>query len=451
MNYCRIIRTGCCALLLTIMPFVSQVNAATRAEATSIRLIDNNHVPKKIVVVMTSGTTSFVKNLFTIIKQINVEENLSSANRLKLHIIPSGGNPISSLGISAEDADKYVEVNPKYSSDDIWAQDCMELCAARTSGSDTLVPAVFDTNRGRGLAGLPRALADLWGLVYALNPSDAEAHGDYGGNIEVTPFDNVMVSGNTITPECKSFFEKMGYAGRMFNPDTSWLTVGHIDESMSFIPTSHVSGGYSIVKADPAYALDLVEAATDADFANLGNDAAFLKRVKAVLSAQRDNPEASTGTPEDDFIKMNRKIGEIVEKNAGDLKNFIRKVTNDENREFGEVSWPALYEGRNGPRPSGCCAFLPGVVNLTVLGTHLLVPACHFPPFDRIIEARFRAQGNKIHFIDDSAYHTSMGEIHCGTNVLRDLEHTVVTPARIQAIQRVKERFESLHTTPNLR
>ncbi|MFZ2957521.1 MAG: protein-arginine deiminase family protein [Candidatus Ozemobacteraceae bacterium] len=441
-----IVRKGLFAAVLSGLLFTGSAKCAARADVASLQLIDNNHVPKRIVVIHTSGTASFVKELFSIVKKINEEDNISAVDRLKLHIVPSSGNPISSLGISAADAEKYIEINPKYTSSDIWAQDCMEICAAYTAGSDKLVPAVFDTNRGRGLAGFPKALADFWGLAYTKNPSNESAHGDYGGNLEVTPFDNIMVSGNTITPACKAFFEKMGYAGRMFHPDTRWLTVGHIDEYLSFIPTSHVPGGYSIVKADPAYALDLLAAAADTDFAALDpSEAAFLKRVKGVLNAQRDNPNAAQGTPESDFIELNRKVGEIIDKSVGDLKNFVRKQTNDENRTFGEVSWPCFYEGRNGPRPSGCCAYLPGVVNLTVVGMHLLVPASHFPPFDRIIEARFRSQGNKVHFVDDRPYHNSMGEIHCGTNMLRDLERTVVTPARIQAVQRVKERFENIH------
>ncbi|RCK81737.1 MAG: peptidyl arginine deiminase, type II [Candidatus Ozemobacter sibiricus] len=421
--------------------------AAESLEAIDrIKFVSYNNAPQKVLVVHSYSTARFVKDLFNVIKEINEVENLSEADRIKLHIISSGGNPISQLGISAADAAKYVEVNPVFQSSDQWVQDCMELCSARKKGTNEYVPAVFDSVRGRGLGGLPPALAKLWDLVYFKNPATAQAHGDYGGNLEVTPFDDVLVAGNTITSQCKAYLEKWGYAGRMFNPDTRWLSVGHIDEYLMFIPTAHAPGGYSIVRADPQLALDLIAKAPDSEFATLNSsDRSFLLRVKAVLNQQYTDPNAGRGTAEGDFIELNYKIAEIIEQNVGQLKEFIRKVTNDPDRDFAEVAWPCVYEGYNGARPSSCHAYLPGVVNLTVLRNHLLVPATYFKPFDKLIEARFRAQGNIVHFIDDTPYHTAMGEIHCGTNVLRDLNKLVVTPKQVEKVQRIKAQFRVLH------
>ncbi|MBI3038964.1 hypothetical protein HYY75_07945 [bacterium] len=411
-----------------------------------LKLIDNNHAPQKILVIFTSGTSRFVKDLFNIIKKVNEAENLPESARIKLHIITSGGDPISQLGISQEDAEKYLEVNKKFSSGDIWVQDCMELCSAQLSQDGKFVPAVFDSNRGRGLSGLPKVLAEMWGLTYAKNPSNSMAHGDYGGNLEVVPFDDVLVSGNTITKPCKEFLEKAGYSGRMFNPETRWLTVGHIDEYLSFIPTPHAPRGYSIVRADPEYGLEVLSGASDEDFSKLDSgDRDFLLRVRAVIQAQKRNPNQGKGSSEDNFIALNRKIGEIIDKNVAQLKDYIRKVTNDPTRDFEEIAWPCFFEGRNGSTPSGCCAYLPGVVNLLVVRNHLVVPDCYFPPFNKIIEARFRSQGNKVHFIDDTPYHNSMGEVHCGTNVLRALDKIVLTKAQVAAVQAVKNRFNAVH------
>lgn len=420
-------------------------NAAPAADKIErIQLVNNNHVPQKLLVVYTYGNGPFVKDLFKVVKQINEQDRLPEADRLKLHIVTSGGDPVKELGISAEDAARYVEINPTFKSSDIWMQDCMELCSAWSGGKR--LQAVFDSNRGRGLAGLPKALADLWDLVYVKNPATQMSHGDYGGNLEVTPFDDIMVAGSTITAPCKAFFEKLGYAGRLATPDTRWLTVGHIDEYISFIPTAHAPGGYSIVKADPAYALEMLTNIDDTELDGIDrSDRDFLLRVKRVLNARLTDPEAGRGTAEGDFITMNRAIGEIIEKNAGELKQFIRTTVNAPDRDFAEVAWPSLYEGRGGARPTGCCAFLPGVVNLTVVRNHLLVPACHIPSFDRVIEARFRAQGNTVHFIDDEPYHDSMGEIHCGTNVLRDPNRTILSTRQVEAVQSVKSRFRSIH------
>lgn len=417
------------------------------AQIEELKLVDNNHTPQKVLVVHSYSTGSFVKDLFKVIKLINEKDNLSGEDVIKLHIVSSSGDPTSSLGISPEDAKKYIEVNDRFSSSDIWIQDCMELCSARYQGETEFVPAVFDSKRGRGLGRLPQVLSEMWNLAFAPNPSSQGAHGDYGGNIEVVPNEDILVTGNTITGPCKANFEKSGYKDRAFYPNTRWLTVGHIDEYLSFIPTAHAPGGFSIVRADPLYALQLLASAKDEDFDGLysSSDARLMKEVRDILNAERSNPEAGKGTAAGDFINLNRAISDIIEENVGKLKDMIRKVSNDPDREFEEVAWPSFFEGRGGSNPSGCHAFLPGVVNLLVLRNHLVVPACHFPPFDKAIQAKFRAQGNEVHFVDDMMYHNSMGEIHCGTNVLRRLDKVTFTKEHIEKVQRLKKIFKSIH------
>ncbi|MBF0407077.1 MAG: hypothetical protein HQM10_06975 [Candidatus Riflebacteria bacterium] len=444
-KFFRVLSTIC---FLSIFALCTMSAALAQAgDIARIKLVDNNHIPQKVVVVMTSGTNQFCRDLFATIKLINETGSLPAEETVKMHVIKGSSSldVVKTLGISTEDAKKYLEINEKFSSYDIWAQDCMELCSA-IDVNGSVFPAVFDSNRGRGLGALPKVLSEMWQLKYFKNPSGSQAHGDYGGNLEVVPNEDIMVAGDTITASCKAYFEKMGYAGRLFTPDTKWLNVGHIDEYLNYIPTLNAPNGYSIVKADPAYALDLVEYASDEDFAKLeSSDRSFLLKVRAALKAQRSDPSAAKGTSEGDFIELNLKIAEIIEKNVGELKSFITTVNNKENSRFGEVAWPCLYQGYNPANPSSCHAFLPGVVNLTVLRDHLLVPATYFPPFDKIVESRFRAQGNKVHFIDDSPYHSAMGEIHCGTNVIRSLDKLVFTKSQISRVNEVKNVFEKVH------
>ncbi|MDD3147809.1 MAG: protein-arginine deiminase family protein [Candidatus Riflebacteria bacterium] len=427
---------GCCTLDCSA--------AAPMTEVNRIKFNNNNHIPEKVLVVSGYGNQKFVKDLFDVIKKINTGDQLTGNDVVKLHIISGNGNPVPSLGISDADAKAYVEVNSQFSSSDIWMQDCMELCSAELKNGK-LVPAVFDSNRGRGLGRLPGVLSQMWDLVYFKNPSNSQSHGDYGGNLEVTPFDDILVVGDTITAPCKKFMEDNGYKGRMFLGNTKWLTVGHIDEYLSFIPTPWAPGGYSIVRADTAYALDLIKNAPDSELAKISNyDRNFLLKVKALLNEQMKDPNAGRGTSEGDFIALNYAINDIIEDAVGRLKQFIKTTTKEE-REFEEVAWPSLFEGSGTTNPRGCHAFLPGVVNLLVVRDHLIVPATHIPGFDKAIEARLKAQGNKVHFIDDTPYHTSMGEIHCGTNVLRDPARSIVTKARIKKVQEVRSRFRQIH------
>lgn len=414
-------------------------------KAVALKFISNNHVPLKVLVVNSYSTGQFVRDLFKVIREINREPFVPADEKIVLHIVSSSGDPTTSWGLTAEEK-KWVEVNPNFSSSDIWMQDCMELVAAKLADSNQWVPAVFDSQRGRGLARLPRVLADMWNLVYFSNPTTQGSHGDYGGNLEVVPFDDVLAPGNTITTPCKEYLKKMGYANRMFTPQASWLSVGHIDEYLSYIPTPHAPGGYSIVRADPNYALELLTNMPDSELNGLNSsDRGLLLRVRQVLQAQLENPNAGKGTTEGNFIELNRSISDIIERTVGELKNYIRSVTKDPDRDFAEVAWPCFFQGRGTTNPSGCHALLPGVVNMLVLRDHLVVPACNVPAFDKVIEARFRAQGNKVHFVNDQAYHNSMGEIHCGTNVLRHITKQVLTKKRVEAVQRVKQQFRAIH------
>jgi protein-arginine deiminase len=285
----------------------------------------------------------------------------------------------------------------------------------------------------------------MWDLVYFKNPSNYQLRGDYGGNLEVTPFDDIMVTGSTITDPCRRFFEENGYKGRMFIGDTNWLKVGHIDEYISFIPTAHAPGGYTIVRADTGMALDLIKNAPESEFAKVNSyDRSFLLEVKQVLNAQMKDPDYGKNTRAGEFIALNQWINDIIELNVGKLKEFVRKTSKDYDRDIEEVYWPTLYEGRMGASRS-CHAFLPGVVNLLVVRDHLIVPATHIPAFDKLIEARLKAQGNNVHFIDDTPYHNSMGEIHCGTNVLRDPYKSIITREQVRAVQEVKNKFKKIH------
>lgn len=431
--------------IATLATASSLVAAPGAAEISRIKLVNNNHVPKKILVCSAYNTQRFVKDLFNVIKEINESGGLSGEDLVKLHIIPSSGNPLTSLGVPMDVAQKYAEVNQNFSSSDIWMQDCMEICSAVLKNGKT-VSAVFDSNRGRGLARLPKILADTWDLVYYKNPSNYQDHGDYGGNLEVTPFDDIMVAGSTITEPCKKFFEDNGYKNRMFIGNTHWLQVGHIDEYLSFIPTPFAPGGYTLVRADTGMALDLIKNAPDSEFDKISSyDKSFLLKVKRLLNEQMKDPSAGKGTEEGDFIALNQTINDIIEENVGKLKEFIRTTSKDYDRDIEEVYWPSLYEGRSGATPRSCHAYLPGVVNLLVVRDHLIVPATHIPAFDKAIEARLKAQGNKVHFVDDTPYHNSMGEIHCGTNALRDPNRSIISKKRVQAVQEVRNRFQQIH------
>jgi protein-arginine deiminase len=88
------------------------------------------------------------------------------------------------------------------------------------------------------------------------------------------------------------------------------------------------------------------------------------------------------------------------------------------------VYLPALYHVEGGDGRAG--AYFPGMVNMQVVNGHLAIPK----PFGPVVNGQcvfeksalnvFQPLGLTCHFVDTyEGYHIQMGEIHCGTNVVR--------------------------------
>ncbi len=437
--------------------------------AGTIRLMSSNQLPKKVLVVNTPGTESFVKGLFFVIRNIHDVDGLVGADSFKLHVVDSTGSLRTPerrarfFDAPSGIVENLVEVNPALETGDIWMQDFGEFCTYSEGEKASL--AIFDSGRGRGLEGFPKWFADNWGLNFQTNPNKAGTCGDYGGNIEVTP-ENIFYHGDTMTEKCRRYFLENGYQDREIELATKWLAVGHIDEYLTIIPTRSSPCGYSIVRSDPWNALELVKGASPEDFAKMPQPfRSFLPKVQAALKKMegahvegdrgflqkiidflKGNSGGSPITWEEmQFIQLNMKIGEIIEENTGRFISGIRRITGKEDLEIPVMAWPNLFKGENPENPTSCVAYTPGVVNHLILRDHLIVPDPFFPPFRKIVEARFRSQGNRVHFLDDLAYHNLMGEVHCGTNVQRDPERVFITPQAAAAVSALRANFSKLH------
>ncbi len=425
---------------LILWCLVCVFGGALSARAETVRLLHNGHLPKKVLVVLTNQTRQFVAGLIDIIAAIHEQDSLTGHDAFKLHVLSSSRSERQWLPTTPDKLSAFVEFNDELFVQDIWMQDIGEFCAIARNG--TWTEGIFDSKRGRGLAEVMPWLAKAWNQTYVANPSRNYRAGDYGGNIEVTP-DNILYYGDTMSEACEKFLLESGYQNRSIKLQTSWLKVGHIDEYLTIIPSRHSRCGYSIVRADPWYALDLIDGAGEADFNAMPREMGeFLKRVQAAL---RD-PDHRKGTPEADFIELNRQIGELIEANISRLVSEIRRITGDTARDIPIMAWPTVFHNFNrGTELKHCIAYTPGVVNHLVLRDHLVVPDPFFPPFKRTVEARFRAQGNRVHFLNDLPYHDKHGEVHCGTNVRRDVTRTLITPQFTRALAALGDTFDRVH------
>jgi len=422
------------------------IRAIQQGEIEKLRILSNNNMPKKVVVVLSSSTESFVNELVDTLASINAQ---SEKLNLRLHVICSSRSKAARFikKMEQEGHEEMVEVNDRFHTSDRWMQDWGEIAVADIKDQQGPKMLIVDSNRGRGLARLPSIFADLWNAFYIKNPRRG-VKGDYGGNIEVTP-DNVLIQGTTSSDELRELFDDHGYAGKRALLDTNWLQVGHVDEYVTFVPNPAADGGYTIVKSDPGLAIELIKNATEDQleamnpiylstireihdalnnegFARIANANYDLSKSTKILEGPALNTldEKSRAARLQELhwlVDLNRAISDLVDANIEILINRIKAVTNTPNRKFQVVSLPTIFTGgKYGDELYRCVAMMPGVVNMLVLGNHLIIPDAQMPMLNDFIQNTMETIELKPHFLDDMAYHELSGEIHCGTNVIRE-------------------------------
>jgi hypothetical protein len=404
-------------------------------EIKRLRLLGHANIPLKVLMVCSETTRDEVQGMFEIIKLINEESNLPAEEQVKLVIVPSSDDALKGLQISLEDFNKYAEINYYFQTRDIWMQDWGEIAAVEIEGADKERMVVLDTRRGRDLAELPAILARLWNGNYCKPDIEDGPCGNYGGNIEVTP-DDTLVIGDTSTQRLRDFFATAGYKDKMAVLETSWLTVGHVDEYVSTVCTPESDLGYTIVKADPLMAMNQLASLPDGEVLNrldemVQNFYAYYSvnpggyvdenlNVKKVFRLMGHVYDYLNGAQNEwtnhsaDFVEFNQKCAEIIDRNIETLKATLRRRHGD--IDINVVSFPTLFEKMRGDK---ACAILPGVVNMVSLRDHLIIPHPLLREYKNHIQKVVTDLGYKPHFVPNGSYHFLQGQLHCGSNTFR--------------------------------
>jgi len=454
---------------------------ASPEDIESIRFLSPNNVPVKVLVVYTPGqkNENFVISLVNIVAGMHEKGQVRKGEEFKVHIIPGWEmnekdyEHIKSQ-VGAERVARYVEFNKAYTTRDMWMQDWGEVGVVKIKGEPKPQTVVFDSNRGRDNAELPEILAKFWNSYLVKNPSEAYSGGDYGGNIEVTP-DNVLLIGDTSTPELRTYLEKHGYQNRMAVLETEWLHVGHVDEYISVCPNPKAARGYTLIKANPRLALRLVKDATDEELKTIEHKEyrdALLKIKKYLVKAEAEKakalkqgrktragarkpfseavleyinlPEETTealiksksgailaaghevsGDEVEEFIKLNLTLGNLIDTNVKRACDKISEVRKEAGKPHSVLSFPALFRKMYGGKH---IAYLPGSVNQLILNNQLIVPDPKVNAMRRHIARAADMIGLHANFIDSLPYHNLQGQLHCGTNVFRHPNRYFVVP-----------------------
>ncbi|XP_004592487.2 protein-arginine deiminase type-1 [Ochotona princeps] len=323
----------------------------------------------------------------------------------------------------ARQADCKLVICPRAENrNDRWIQDEMEF--GYIEAPHKSFPVVFDSPRDRGLRDFPykRILGPDFGYVTREILLSGASSLDSFGNLDVSPpvtvgsvdypLGRILIGGSFP----KSGGRQMAKVVRDFlkaqqvQPPvelySSWLSVGHVDEFLTFVPTSDPKG-FRLLLASPSACLQLFREKREQGHGKaLQFEGLKHKAKRSIDEMLEDRRLQSDNLHAQKCIDWNR---EVLKRELGLAEADI-------------VDVPQLFTLKG----SYAEAFFPDMVNMVVLGKHLGIPK----PFGPIINGRccleekvralLEPLGLHCVFIDDFlSYHELLGEIHCGTNVRR--------------------------------
>lgn len=329
---------------------------------------------------------------------------------------------------------------------DVWMQDCMEFGFANLPA--TGFRAVMRSPQIRDLEPMARSLLDADMGFLAPGTVAGMTSYDSTGNLECTPpctsaagkhFPLGRVYFGPGTPVFDQFdqdvedFLRAQVVQDPIEVDTTWLAVGHVDEVISFVPASG-SPGFKLLLASPRTAytiLDGLRAAHGGDKILVG------RKLLGTTGALNVNVERKIK----DFLVLNddfhpgvaalpthttRKLRDY----NNDLQTRIDGVRSTMKTELGLadadiIELPVVFSPNDRDDPDAD-ALTGNVVNMVVLSKHCVVPKPFGPvvggvdQFEKDVTDKLTPLGLTVGFIDCwNNYHVRLGEVHCGTNMLR--------------------------------
>ncbi|XP_075418600.1 protein-arginine deiminase type-4-like [Tenrec ecaudatus] len=309
--------------------------------------------------------------------------------------------------------------------DDKWMQDEMEI--GYIQAPHKILPVVFDSPRNRGLKDFPinHLLGPDFGYVARGTQEDGITSLDSFGNLEVSPpvtvgkkeypLGRILIGSHSYPSQANrdmhQTLQDFLAAQRVQAPVklySDWLSVGHIDEFLSFVPAQDQKG-FRLLLASPRACYKLFQ-----ELEQDGHGEAVMfegvrgkrqQKIKSILSNKK-------------LREHNSYVESCIDWNREVLKRELGLTERD------IIDIPQFYELHKGPHTAG--AFFPNMVNMLVLGRFLGIPK----PFGPLVNGRccleekvrslLEPLGLHCTFIDDfTTYHMLHGEVHCGTNVRR--------------------------------
>jgi len=335
--------------------------------------------------------------------------------------------------VEAAGAELEIVDDPSIPEHDIWMQDAVEIGLA-TDG-ERLMHVALHGNRGRELDAVfaKKALGKDFGVLKKGDYRGRSAEWiDWYGNLEVSPpvkakgrdFKDGRVYAGTqaeraMHPEVIKFLEAQGAQGPVLWLDTSWLVIGHVDETVSWVP-SRVGTPFRMMIPSPRLAIEILrQAEQDAP-------GGILNR-----GAKRDGDKPG---------EFERPVAEALgDKGLMAAQEFIqgkidavRRTLQDELgvADADVIEIPVLFNSDKRWFPGRYFAETVNMVNGLLLGNDYIVPDPRGPLVNsqdvllQAVKDRLEPLGCRVVPLDCfDPYHRGGGEIHCGTNATRRRTH----------------------------
>lgn len=363
-----------------------------------------------------------------------------SQNAVKNYVVNTGSLASSKYVTAFKDACTTAGVTAVVlSSPDVWIED--EMSWGYTETPRIKMPVALHLFRLRPLKSKVRELLgpDVgYATVFDYGPDPGPGGGPdsihYGGNLEVTPptaqhpfgrvyygsIKSVNDPANTyhsrgIEPRYQKFFKRQKLQ-EPIDLNSDWLAVGHVDELVSFVPKS--DGGFILLIASPKLALDIARSMSP----DTPLDPKYGLMVPG-LDTVGDlfNYGQLQRTFEDYNMDMDFKTFGLDHSSPdpNSIKGKLKASLNLDESDIVEV--PILGFNIDVPDVWQGLALTPGMVNLNSMSLFSLIPEPFLQEFKTPVQNAMTGVGQTPIFINDwSLYHANMGEVHCGSNTLRE-------------------------------
>lgn len=313
---------------------------------------------------------------------------------------------------------------------DMWIQDATEIGFA--ADGERMMHVALHGNRGMKLDDLfaKSFLGKDSGVVHPGNFRGKSAEWiDWFGNLEVSPplkarnrsYPHGRIYAGTqgvraMHPEVVSFLEAQGVQAPVLWLDTSWLVIGHVDETVSWVP-SDIGNAFRMLLPSPRLALEILRKAEKAAPGCILN-----RGTRRHDSEKEEFCDAPVAAVLNDRTLMADQG--IVQKKIDGVRRTLQAELGIADADIIEIpvlfnSWPGRFARRYG-------ALTTNMVNSLLVGKTLIVPDPHGPLVEgtdvllQAVKDRLEPLGCKVVAIDDFyPYHRYGGEVHCGTNATR--------------------------------